>query len=227
MYDWVLFDADDTLYHFDSFSGLKKAFAGFGLEFNEYDFKLYQQKNKNLWVDYQNNKITAAQLQHRRFNHWAEQLNITPQTLNSAFLQAMADICQPLTGAVDLVKNLHGKVKLGIITNGFSELQKIRLERTGLDPYFDVLVISEQVGVAKPDRKIFDHALSLMGNPERERVLMVGDNPDSDIRGGLNAGFHVCWLNTDNKKKPNNINPHYQVKCLTELHILLNDRLIK
>jgi 5'-nucleotidase len=123
----------------------------------------------------------------------------------------------PLPGAMNLLNALKGKVKLGIITNGFVELQEARLQRMGLKNHFDVLVISEQVGVAKPDPKIFDYALSLMGNPQREKVLMVGDNPASDILGGVNAGLETCWLNLDNKPAPLEVVPHYQVNSLLEL----------
>lgn len=79
---------------------------------------------------------------------------------------------------------------------GQIKLQQVRLERTGFRNHFDVLIISEQIGVAKPHPDIFEHALSVMGSPARERVLMVGDNPDSDILGGLNAGLQTCWINT-------------------------------
>ena len=119
------------------------------------------------------------------------------------------------------MNTLKGHAKLGIITNGFTELQQIRLEATGLDHYFDVLVISEEVGVAKPHPDIFDHALELMGNPPREHVLMVGDNPDSDIVGGINAGLDTCWLNTHRRTAPAGIRPKYEVSSLEDLERLL------
>jgi putative hydrolase of the HAD superfamily/5'-nucleotidase len=220
-YQWVIFDADDTLFHFDTFSGLQLMFSSFGVTFTEQDHQEYQLTNKALWVEYQDGKITAQQLQYQRFKSWGDKLQTSPHELNSAFLSAMAKICRPLEGAISLLDSLKGKAKLGIITNGFTELQQIRLERTGLKNYFDMLVISEQVGVAKPHRDIFEHALSIMGNPDREQVLMVGDNPDSDILGGLNAGLHTCWLNVHNKPTPDNISPHYQVCSLAELENLL------
>lgn len=220
-YKWILFDADDTLFHFDACQGLKQMFSRFDIDFTEPDFHHYQTVNKPLWVDYQDGRITAEQLQHRRFAGWAERLAVSTQRLNSEFLAAMADICAPLPGARELIAALHGKAQLGIITNGFTELQQVRLERTGLKDAFSTLVISEQVGMAKPDPGIFEHALALMGHPPREQVLMVGDNPHSDIQGGLNAGIHTCWLNTDGKAAPQGISPHYQVSSLHELHKLL------
>ncbi|MGR7922989.1 pyrimidine 5'-nucleotidase [Zobellella denitrificans] len=220
-YKWILFDADDTLFHFDAYQGLRRMFAGFGVDFGEQDFAHYQTLNQPLWVDYQDGHITAEQLQHRRFAGWAERLEVSPRELNSAFLTAMADICAPLPGARELIDALTGKAQLGIITNGFTELQQVRLERTGFRDAFSPLVISEQVGLAKPDPGIFEHALELMGQPPREQVLMVGDNPHSDILGGLNAGLHTCWLNPAGKPAPEGIRPHYQVSSLHELHRLL------
>ncbi|MCD4621713.1 pyrimidine 5'-nucleotidase, partial [Proteus mirabilis] len=148
--------------------------------FTAEDFQDYQAVNKPLWVDYQNGAITSLQLQHARFQSWAERLKVEPGSLNDAFMNAMAEICAPLPGAVSLLNAIRCKAKIGIITNGFTSLQQIRLERTGLRDYFDLLVISEEVGVAKPDPKIFDYALAQAGNPDRDRVLMVGDTAASD-----------------------------------------------
>ena len=134
----------------------------------------------------------------------------------------MADICQPLPGARELVDSLTGKVNLGIITNGFTELQSIRLSRTGFQDAFSPVVISEQLGKAKPDVAIFNHAFSLMGDPDKHQVLMVGDNLHSDILGGINAGIDTCWLNHHGAEVSDDIAPSYQVSNLTELHQLLH-----
>ncbi|GIU43554.1 pyrimidine 5'-nucleotidase [Shewanella algidipiscicola] len=220
-YQWILFDADETLFHFDAFRGLQLMFSRFGVDFTRTDFEVYQTVNLPLWVAYQDGKISAAHLQITRFQAWADKLKVTAEQLNSAFLTAMADICTLLPGAKELVDALHGKVNMGIITNGFTALQTIRLQRTGLLHAFSPVVISEEVGVAKPDVAIFNHALSQMNHPPREHVLMVGDNPHSDIQGGLNAGFDTCWLNHSNQVQPEGITPHYQVGSLSELQRLL------
>ena len=216
-WDWILFDADETLFHFDSFAGLQRLFQHYDVAFSRDDYAEYEAVNQPLWVEYQNGDITALQLQHRRFQHWADRLNVTPGELNDGFLNAMAEICLPLDGAPELLNALKGNVKMGIITNGFTSLQQVRLERTGLLEHFDIVVISEQVGYAKPHPAIFDHALEQMGHPQRERVLMVGDNPASDILGGINAGMATCWLNRNNRDLPEGIQPTGQVTSLREL----------
>lgn len=222
-YQWILFDADETLFHFDAFRGLQLMFSRFDIQFSQQDYEAYQTINKPLWVDYQNNQITALELQHRRFNHWSQKLGQSTEYLNKAFLNAMAEICLPLEGAVNLIHSLKNKFKLGIITNGFSELQHVRLEKTGLTNYFNILVVSELVGFAKPHPGIFEHALSLMGNPNREQVLIVGDTLESDILGGINAGIHTCWLNINNKTISENIKPHYQVASLGEIERIISE----
>ncbi len=220
-YQWILFDADDTLFHFDAFRGLQLMLANYGVDFTADDYHEYQTLNHALWTEYQNGVIDAAELQEQRFSVWGNKLNITPLELNKQFLVAMAEICTPLPGANELLTMLQGKVSLGIVTNGFTELQEARLQQVGYRHHFDILVISEQVGAAKPHPAIFDHAHSLMGYPDREHVLMVGDNPDSDILGGMNAGFDTCWVNRHSKVLPENITPTYEVPSLTALQKLL------
>jgi YjjG family noncanonical pyrimidine nucleotidase len=217
-YQWILFDADETLFHFDNFSGLKNMFTRYAVDFRQSDFDEYQSVNKPLWVEYQNGQINAEQLQTRRFRQWSERLNVSTKELNSQFLDSMAEICQPLSGALELVTYLHAHdIKMGIITNGFAQLQKIRLERTKFDMYFSVVVISELVGSAKPHPDIFNYALEKMNKPNKESVLMVGDTLESDILGGNNAGFDTCWLNHYGKTHPEEITPTQEVTSLYDL----------
>ena len=223
-YKWILFDADETLFHFNAYQGLKLMFSRHNIDFTNDDYAQYQNVNKPLWVEYQNGTINAEQLQHNRFQGWADKLQLSTKTLNNDFFTAMADICSPLPGAEELLISLHGKVKMGIITNGFTALQEIRLQRTGFSDYFSSLTISEEVGVAKPAQEIFEYALTAIGQPEKQDVLMVGDNPHSDILGGINAGIDTCWLNANGQISPNNITPHYQVSSLSELQLLLHNQ---
>lgn len=222
-YDHILFDADDTLFHFDAFSGLQQMFGRYQLPFDQDEFKRYQQLNIPLWQQYQDGLISATDLQQRRFEPYATELGVSAIQLNNDFLQTMATLCTLLPGARDLLDFLKGKARLGIITNGFTVMQQTRLEHCGVADLFDPLVISEQIGVAKPDPKIFQHAFSRLGEPDRSRILMVGDNPHSDVLGAQNAGINSCWLNTAALPIPAGIVPTYQIKSLFELPALLQD----
>jgi putative hydrolase of the HAD superfamily len=72
-YAWILFDADDTLFHFDAFQGLRRMFARFQFDFSEQDYVRHPQINKPLWIDYQGGRISAEQLPTTRFEPWAVQ----------------------------------------------------------------------------------------------------------------------------------------------------------
>lgn len=220
-YEWILFDIDETLLHFDDLSGLTLMFSKLGIEFTKEHYHEYQIMNKSLWTEYQNGNITISQLKATRFHSWAIKTQMEIEFLNQSFFAAMTEISKPLEGAISLIQSLKNKNRLGIVTNGFSTLQDARLTQTGLKNHFEVIVMSEQVGIGKPHPEIFEHALALMGNPNPSKVLMVGDNLDADILGGFNAGLHTCWINHHNIKITKNIKPTYQVSCLTELECLL------
>lgn len=98
---------------------------------------------------------------------------------------------------------------------------KKRLEHTGLVDRFSEVVISELVGKAKPDPSIFEHTLALLGNPDKSKVLMVGDTPASDILGANRFGIDSCWLQHEGKVCPDHIKPTYTVKSLAQLQAIL------
>lgn len=220
-YAWILFDVDDTLFHFDAFLGLKTMFRTFGVDFSEQDYQHYLPYNKGLWNQYQNGQISVDELKQQRFQHWAKKLNTSTLVLEAAFQESMYHICTPFDGADSLLNCLKGRSKLGIITNGFVQMQKIRLSNAGLLQHFDILVTSEEVGVAKPNPGIFEHTFAKIGLPCRDEILMVGDNLDADILGGIGVGIDTCWLNPKNIAAPAGISPSYQVSSLFELECLL------
>ena len=220
-YSYVLFDADETLFRFDILAGMTRMFKKYGVNFTKDDYVHYQKTNKQLWVDYQNGVISADYLQVTRFNEWSAKLNVSAKELNDAFLDAMAQICEPLPGAIELLNKLRPHARLGIITNGFARLQTVRLEHTGLKDMFEWLVISELVGIAKPNKAIFEHTFELMGNPNKSQILMVGDTASSDILGGNNVGIDTCWLQHPGEQLPEGITPTYTITKLEQLQAIL------
>ena len=220
-YRYVLFDADETLFRFDIMAGLVHVFKHYHILFTQAHFEHYQLCNKQLWIDYQGGIIDAEFLQLERFSYWSKKLNVPAKVLNDEFLDAMGLICKPLPGAVAMLTTLQKYAKLGIVTNGFARMQQIRLRQTKLEHMFDWLVISEVVGVAKPNVAIFEHTMALMGNPPKSEILMVGDNAASDILGGINAGIDTCWLQHPGEQLPDNVKPTHKITHLTQLANLL------
>lgn len=216
-YQWILFDADETLFSFHSYYGLKTMLKRYGIAFNEQDYEAFQAVNQPLWVAYQNKEVDAETLQRTRFEALAQKTGQDPLILNRELMDEMAHVSQPLEGVREMLESLHGKVKMGIITNGFNALQQKRLENTQTSHFFDLLVVSETVGIAKPDRQIFYYAFSQMGEIERSKVLMVGDTLASDILGGNLAGIDTCWFNPKGLKNDTDIQPTYEIRTMAEL----------
>lgn len=122
----------------------------------------------------------------------------------------------------EVLKELHGKVKLLLLTNGSPDLQQEKLDGVPeLTPYFDHIVISGNFGKGKPDVSIFTHALGLLGI-EPEDAVMVGDKLTTDIKGGNAAGLTTVWINRTNRPHDPEIMPDYEIKHLTELYSILS-----
>jgi putative hydrolase of the HAD superfamily len=102
-----------------------------------------------------------------------------------------------------------------VITNGESGLQRDKLARSGLDRYFELVFISSEVGVAKPNELIFRAALDKLGVSPQEAV-MVGDNIDRDVAGTHAMGLHPVWLDRDNAGKRPEV-PHLRIETLADL----------
>ena len=112
---------------------------------------------------------------------------------------------------------MYGKVRLALITNGLKEVQRSRLAGSTIGDCFEAVVISDEVGAAKPDRAIFEIAFSRMNHPRNEQVLIVGDSLTSDIRGGADYGIDTCWFNPMRKPRDLDVESQYEISDLSEL----------
>lgn len=194
-YDWVLFDLDETLLDFPVTRALSQTLQLYGVQPDDASMVRYQDLNRGLWQQYNNGEIDAIALQQTRFSLFAEQVGVDPMTMNNTFLEQIIALSMPLDGVVNTLQQLRSKVRMGIITNGFSVPQRGRLGKLGWSEWFEPLVISDEVRVTKPEPAIFQHTLSLMGQPDPAQVLMVGDNPKTDIAGAAAQGLATCWYN--------------------------------
>lgn len=217
-YKWILFDADETLYSFNSFEGIKRVMSQYDVVFERVDYERFQSLNQPLWVAYQNKEISAEELQIRRFTELAEQVGQDPMMLAQAFSEEMAWVSQPLTNVREVLNELNGKVKMGIISNGFRALQDKRLENTKTAQFFEFVVVSEDVGIAKPDPFIFEYAFRQMGeNIDKSQILMVGDTISSDILGANQVGIDSCWFNPHGVYNDSCVFPTYEIHAMQEL----------
>ncbi|MBO1911818.1 HAD-IA family hydrolase, partial [Microvirga sp. 3-52] len=124
-------------------------------------------------------------------------------------------------GAVELCDNLSA-YRMAIITNGFTEVQKSRIEGSPLCNMFEHMIVSEEVGYQKPEKEIFDHTFSKLQLTNSAKVLIVGDSLTSDIQGGINYGIDTCWFNPHLKENNLEIAPTYEIRKLTDLLKIIN-----
>ncbi|MET3926744.1 HAD family hydrolase [Devosia sp. 2618] len=120
-------------------------------------------------------------------------------------------------GARETLLTLRARgIATGIVTNGSTVLQTGKIEATGLRPLLDIVLVSEDEGVAKPDRAIFDRALNRLGVTSAE-AMFVGDNPIVDVVGAQNAGLVAVWYHSSTEWPAGTAPPEHTIKALSEI----------
>jgi putative hydrolase of the HAD superfamily len=112
---------------------------------------------------------------------------------------------------------LHGKYQIAILTNGLTVVQRGRLARSVIRHHISDLIISEEIGAAKPAGEFFDKAFARLGHPSKLEVLMIGDGWASDIQGAVQYGIDACWYNPCHKPRPSNLELACEITSLREL----------
>lgn len=107
---------------------------------------------------------------------------------------------------LNVLQTIKKQVQVGIITNGSTQRQKAKITHTGLASYFDVILISEEVGLTKPDKRIFELALNQL-HVQPEEALFVGDDLEKDIAGCQQARMKGIWFNPHRLTNPTDIKP--------------------
>ena len=219
----IFFDLDDTLWDFETNS--EKVLQELFIE-TELDKKLnndfytflvaYKKRNIELWQLYHHHKITKDELRLKRFYDTFCEFNYNDLAFSDQFSNDYVSRSPYGTalkkGSLELLELLSKKYQLHIITNGFKEVQHIKIDKSGLQKYFSNVLISEELGFNKPDVKIFREA-ERCSNAAPNECLMIGDNFETDIKGAQKAGWQSIWYNAYKNKRYQST----QVHCLTEL----------
>jgi putative hydrolase of the HAD superfamily len=224
-YKHIFFDLDRTLWDFDA-----AAEVAFERIYDKYDLKslgipsahdfheVYHPLNERLWELYREDKITKADLNRTRFLKPLEHYGIhdieLADHLSEDYVYWSPRIVRLVPGTMELLDYLKPKYHLHLITNGFQEVQHTKLSGSGLEPYFETLTVSEEVGVKKPNPEIFFYALR-KAQATAEESLVIGDEMAVDIDGARAAGIDQAFFN------PNGIEVEgertFEVKKLVEL----------
>jgi putative hydrolase of the HAD superfamily len=228
-YEIIIFDADETLFDFKKSE--RDAFKNVMLEFDiDYDedhhLKIYQGINSAIWKEFEQGLITQEKLKVERFKRLSDKLNarFDENAFAKSYMKHLANASFLFDDSIELVESLHKDYRLTIVTNGLKDVQNNRIRESVLAKYFEDIVISEEVQVAKPDPRIYERVLSNINHTDKGKVLVVGDSLTSDIKGGINLGVDTCWYNPDRIENKTEIKPTYEIHNLMELKSILENQ---
>lgn len=198
----VFFDLDHTLWDFDKNSGL-----AFNSIFKKHEIKVelevflkaYTPINENYWKLYREDKVTKEDLRYGRLKETFDglRINVTDTQINQLsidYIEHLPNHNHLLKGTMEILEYLFPNYELHIITNGFKEVQRRKMESSGILKYFTTITTSEDVGVKKPHRKIFETALE-KASAQPDQSIMIGDNLEADILGAKGLGMRAILYN--------------------------------
>lgn len=222
-YPWLCFDADGTLFDFNYAEklALKNAFLSVSLDYNNQYLDIYQRINQQLWQALEKREITPASLRMRRFELLLETLQLpgSASQMSAAYIEQLGNSAHLIDGAYEVVDALRKKSRLAIVTNGLQDVQRNRLARSLIRDHIAELIISEEVGAAKPKTAFFDAAFARIGSPPKRDVLIIGDSLSADMQGGVDYGIDTCWYNPAGASSDLPIT--YEISHLRELLTLI------
>jgi putative hydrolase of the HAD superfamily len=204
-YRHLFFDLDRTLWDMDrnAKETLAELFERYklqerGIASSEIFIEHYNRYNDLLWDRYRRKLIDKAVLRALRFKQTFAHLGIHDKELTALFDNEYINEAPKkknlIPGTIETLDILKKDFQIHIITNGFPEVQHHKIKHSGLKDYFDVIITSEGCGYAKPDARIFSHALKKSG-AKKEEALMIGDDLAVDIVGARNAGWDQVFFN--------------------------------
>jgi putative hydrolase of the HAD superfamily len=228
-YRHIFFDLDRTLWDLDQNS--KEVIIDLCHKYQmqqrcatdfDHFYEVYQQINHDLWEDYRNGKVEKDFLSVERFHASFLHFGLDDRDLAASFgadyLKFSPFKNRLISGTHELLQYLSKKYKLHIITNGFDEVQTIKIRQSNLEPYFDQVIISEHTPWKKPSPEIFRYSLQQAG-AKADESIMIGDDLRADIQGAAAVGMDQIWTSFDHSQVA--YKPTYTVYNLLQIKEIL------
>ena len=225
-YDVLLCDADNTIFDFTKAeeNAFAIACAHAGIDGAERLLPVYADINSAMWKLLELGGITQSVLRVRRFELFLAAIgrtDIDARDMGDTFADALGQQSVPLPGAVEAVARWSRVLPVVIVTNGISKVQHGRMEGSEVRHFISGMVISEEVGAAKPDPRMLELAMEKAGVTDRRRALMLGDSLSSDIAAAANAGVDACWFNPRGAGNAKGLPVRYEIRSLDEVDAIL------
>ncbi len=228
-YKHLFFDLDRTIWDFETNSNHalteladKYKLIDKGVDSVDAFIKEFFQINEALWDQYRRDLINKETLRYERFYRTLLKYSINDKDLTKKFGDDYVAISPLKTSlfphALETLEYLNEKYVLHIITNGFEEVQHIKIKSCGIKKYFTEIVTSERAGFKKPDARIFEYSLSV-SLADKNNSIMIGDCLIADIGGARDAGMHQVYFNPDANQHSEEVT--YEISSLKELRDIL------
>src|SRR5690554_7974712 len=225
----LFIDLDDTLWdiHQNGKECLEEIYIDYGYEkyyptFEAY-YDVYMPNNHRLWALYRDGAIQKNELIVERFLVPVRSFGITDELyakkISDDFLERTTRKTKLIDGTIELLDYLKPKYRMHILSNGFREVQFKKIENSGLRPYFDKIILSEDANINKPHAGMFTYALKNT-NSKRDKTIMIGDSWEADIVGARNSRIDQIWFNPS-QNKPVEFEPTYTVDSLLKIKDIL------
>ncbi len=228
----VFFDMDNTILAYDSISpkNWERAFTRFAHRFGGLDVQQFRETVSKthswFWSDPTRDQRGRLDLAAARrevvalaFSHLGVDAGETANEIADAYAEIQEASVEPYPGAMETLQRLRGMGKgMALITNGASQAQRPKIDRFGLGPFFDCIIIEDEFGVGKPDPRVYRHAMEQLAVRPSED-LMVGDNLHADIAGAQALGIYAVWVDWKGGGLPENCPtaPDSAVQTISEL----------
>ena len=222
-FDILLWDVDGTLLDFAAAeeAAIRALFSEFGIGIcTDEMLSRYSAINKKYWERLERGEMTKPEILAGRFEEFFKSEGLDSsiaEDFNDRYQLGLGDTIAYCDDSYELVSSLKGKIPQYVVSNGTVIAQTKKLERSGFDKLMDGIFLSEDLGYEKPRIEFFDIVMKAIGEPEKERVLIVGDSLTSDILGGNTAGIKTCFYNPKELKNNTKAVPDYEVKNLREV----------
>ena len=203
-YQYLLIDNDNTIMDFNAAEAkaLIDVLQNHGLPTDDATVHTYHEINDALWKALERGETTQPKLKVERFRQLLTVLgreDIDPAAMGAEYAAGLGNHADLLPGAAEFIRAVHGRMKIALVSNGVSAIQRGRLAKCPLTPLFDAIVISEEVGAAKPDPKLLYVAMDMLGCTDKAQAVMMGDSATADIPAAVNAGVDSIFFSLKGK----------------------------
>ena len=225
-FDTILWDVDDTLLDFKRSEdyALRETFQYFEIPLTRERLEKYLEINHGLWRQLEKGEVTNRDVLVGRFERLFSLYGITSITgeqMQAHYSESLGSVYFFLDDSYEFCKELHGKYRQYIVTNGAVVTQSKKLHLSGLDAFMEDIFISEQIEYNKPEKAYFDVCFAKIPKFDKKKTILVGDSLASDMRGGLTAGVTTCWYNPKGKENIQGIPVNYEIHALRQLRDIL------